>query len=214
MRFTVVPRLALGFLAVAIICGVIGYVGLSSSNSLAHELHAIADETAPEIVHLARAGSLSERFRHLAIHEASAPNLDPNSRVHQSAGNVAGHVLQDMNAVRVELDLAIAGLGLLVESEDSASLDEMAKGESLEKIKAQRQLLYQAADELIHARKIGQPEATNVSLTAQLNAAERIFVGLVEAALSEVIEELSERRESADAVSVRASTIIVVVSVL
>ncbi|MCH8744816.1 MAG: hypothetical protein IIB31_04105, partial [Chloroflexi bacterium] len=128
MRFTVVPRLALGFLAVAIICGVIGYVGLSSSNSLAHELDAIADETAPELVHLARAGFLSERFRHLAVHEATDLNLDPNSQVHQSAGHVAGQVLQDMNAVKMELDSAIAELDLLVGSEDSDSLAEMAEG--------------------------------------------------------------------------------------
>lgn len=214
MRFTVVPRLALGFLAVAIICGVIGYVGLSSSKSLVHELDAIADVTAPEIVHSARAGILSERFRHLAIHEASALNLDPNSQVQQSAGRVAVQVLQDMSAVRIDLDLAIAELDHLVGSEDSASMAEMAEAESLEKIKAQRLLLYQAADELIHAKTIGQPEPTTVILTARLNAAQQIFVGLVEAALSAEIEELSERRESADAVSVRATTIIVVVSIL
>ncbi len=214
MRFTVVPRLALGFLAVAIICGVIGYVGLSSSKSLVHELHAIADDTAPELVHLARAGFLSERFRHLAAQSTLVPRIASSSIDHPSADRVGSVGSAGINAVKMELDLAIAGLDLLVESEDTASLDERAEGESLEKIKAQRQLLYQAADELIHARKIGQPEPTIVSLAAQLDAAEQIFVSLIEAALSVEIEELSERLESADAVSVRATTIIVVVSVL
>lgn len=214
IRVTVVPRLVLGFLVLARIGVGIGYVGFSSSRNLGEQLDSIADDTAPELVQLAKLEALSERLSNLTIHSNLDADNEPSLLGNQESIIIGHEHAAQLDSTKLEVDSAIDYLELLAASSSEAGHLDSSEEKAIVEIRAQWRQLYQAADALIHARGSGQPGPEIIGLIRGFDDAREEFTKLVDDSLAHELQELAEKRQAADQLSRKSSILILVISIL
>lgn len=195
-------KLIVGFLVIAIIGGIIGYLGFSGSQSIFETYDVIAHETAPELVALGKIAASAEELQVGAVGFALI-----QSELEEGA---AAAELSELDEASEELDEAIEELEEVQEIGEEGE----AEAEFIENIKEEKTKLHNAALALVTAKQEGKSGQEILDLKEELEEAEEEFRELIDARIAQETEEVKERDKFAEDLATSTTNLILITSVV
>jgi signal transduction histidine kinase len=198
-------KLTLGFLGVAILCVVVGYVGYTGSTKIIEDFDIIVDETAPELVSLGKVKALTHSLQTEAVSLALLPLI-------KGSADELQEELEEFEEVNRRLDEALLGKEDSEEG-DVQELDEDDEDEVFEKIKTGKSKLYRVALELVRVAKEGLGTEAILAAKEKLEVEEEALSTILKTRLASETQELRKRDDLADDTATRTKTGILMISV-
>jgi len=190
-------KLTIGFLSIAIIGGVIGYMGFSGSQNIIDTYNIIADETAPEIAALGKIGLLSQQLQSAAV---SFVLINAELNVSGESAIAVVEELKEFEETNEKLDVAILQLSIL------------ADDKTLQEITDSKTELYNTALALIDGKKEGKTGQPIFELKEEMENAAMGFEKIINDHIAKAEEELLSQGKIADELATNTTNLILLVS--
>jgi signal transduction histidine kinase len=192
-------KLIIGFLAIAAIVGVVGYIGFQSSREITGIYNEIVDETAPAL---------------LALGEIKA-NVN---RIHQETVSLALLQLESGQTAEAEkelMDLREAEETLEKWKAEFAKVAENEKEkEFVEQIDEYKKAIYSVAMSLVNATREGESKQNILALKEEFEEKEESFNDFIAKVIEHEMNDLHQGDEAADELASRATSLIIVASLV
>ena len=191
-------KLILGFLTISIIGGLVGYMGFNGSQDIIKTYNVIADETAPEIVVLGKIGLLSQQLQSATV---SFVLINAELSVSGESAIAVVEELKEFEETNEKLDETIL------------EFRQLGKMEVFEEIKESKTGLYNAALDLINAKKEGKMGQPIFSLKEKLEESGKDFEDIINGYITEGEKKLVTQGTIADELAANTTNLILIVSI-
>ncbi len=192
-------KLILGFLAIAVITGVVGYIGFHSSREITEIYDEIVDETTPALLALGEIKANVNRIQQEAVSIALMQfGLEQTVEAEKE--------LEELQETKEILEKWEAEFAKVAENEKEK--------EFVEQIDRHEEVLYSAAMSLVNAAREGKNIQDILALKEELEEKEDSFNELIATVITNEIKDLHQGDEAADKLASRATSLIIAVSLV
>jgi HAMP domain-containing protein len=191
-----------GFVVIAVLMTVVGFLGISATNEVAERFDEIADETAPALLAL---GKIETSVSKIHTEAVSFAYIDAELALTEEGAAAAAAAAAEIS----ELEEAKEALEFWEEEFAKVAEDEVGQG-FVEEIEEHEVSLYNAALALVRAKQEGKQGQIMLDLKEKLEREEEDFDELINRVIENEKGELVEQDEATAAASAAAGRILTV----
>jgi len=193
-------KLTIGFVGIALLAGVVGYIGYRVSKGICEVYDEIVDETAPTLLAL---GQIGENVHRIQV-EAVSFALMQSEQAPAAVTAESEKELDQLQEAKEEVTRWKGEFAKVAENEQEK--------EFVEQIEKYEEGLYNAAIALVNSKKEGKSGQVILDLKEKLEEKEEDFLKVIDAAIANEQRQLHHGDELADKLAVSATNLIVAVS--
>ena len=190
-------KLISGFLAIAVIVGVVGYIGYHSSREITAVYDEIVDETTPALLALGEIKACVNRIQQEAVSIALL----------QSGLGQTAEAEEEFEELQETEELLEKW-----EDEYAKVAEDAEEKEFVEQLDEHEEALYSAAMSFSNAARAGKSGQDILDLKEELEEKEDSFNELIAVMIADEIEDMDQGDEAADELASRANILIIAVS--